>query len=39
MGYAYAVRDQGAGHFVTFSMHQWADVFTHSRYVDILLES
>jgi putative transposase len=39
MGYAYVVRNQGAAHFVTFTVHQWADVFTRSRYVDILLES
>ncbi len=39
MGFAYIVRDQGAVHFVTFTVHQWADVFTRSEYVDILLDS
>ena len=39
MGFAYTVRDQGAIHYVTFTVHQWADVFTRSRYVDIVLES
>lgn len=39
MGQAYVIRDQGAVHFVTFTVHQWADVFTRSSYVDILLES
>ena len=39
MGYAYAIRDQGAVHFVTFTVHQWVDVFTRTDYADILLES
>ena len=39
MGYAYVIRDQGAVHFVTFTIRQWADVFSRSDYVDILLES
>ena len=39
MGYAYVVRDQGAVHYVTFTVHQWADVFTRQAYVDILLAS
>jgi len=39
MGYAYVVRDQGAVHFVTFTVHQWVDVFTRATYVDILLDS
>ena len=26
-------------HFVTFTVHQWADVFTRSIYVDILLDN
>lgn len=39
MGYAYVIRDQGAVHFVTFTVHQWADVFTRSQYVNILLDS
>ena len=39
MGFAYQVKDQGAVHFVTFTVHQWADVFTRPIYVDALLES
>lgn len=39
MTFAYTVKDQGAVHFVTFTVHQWADVFTRSKYVDILLNS
>ena len=26
-------------HFVTFTVHRWADVFTRKEYVDIILES
>ena len=39
MAFAYSIRDQGAVHFVTFTVHQWADVFTRQSYVDILLDS
>lgn len=39
MGFAYQVKDQCAIHFVTFTVHQWADVFTRPAYVDVLLES
>ncbi len=39
MGFAYVVRDQGAAHYVTFTVHQWADVFTRPEYVDILMDS
>lgn len=39
MGFAYHIKDQSAVHFVTFTVHQWADVFTRSTYVDILIES
>jgi putative transposase len=39
MGFAYAVRDQGAVHFVTFTVHQWVDVFTRSQYIDIFLDN
>ena len=37
MGFAYTIKDQGAVYFVTFTVHQWADVFTRSTYVDELL--
>lgn len=39
MGYSYAVQDQQGQYFVTFTVHQWVDVFTRPIYVDILLES
>lgn len=38
MGYAYTVRDQQGLYFVTFTVHQWVDVFTRKQYVDLLLE-
>ena len=39
MGFAYQIKDQGAVHFVTFTVHQWTDLFTRPIYVDALLES
>ena len=39
MGHAYVIRDQGAVHFITLTVHQWVDVFSRATYVDILLES
>jgi putative transposase len=39
MGFSYVVKDQGAVHFVTFTVHQWVDLFTRSEYVDILIKS
>lgn len=39
MGKEYVARDQGAVHFVTFTVHQWVDVFTRKAYTEILLES
>jgi REP element-mobilizing transposase RayT len=39
MGFAYQIKDQGAVHFVTFTVHQWADVFTRPAYIDILIEN
>ena len=39
MGFAYTIRNQSAVHFVTFTVHQWADVFTRSLYIDILIEN
>lgn len=39
MGYAYTIKDQGAVHFMTFTVHQWVDVFTRQIYVDELLNS
>jgi putative transposase len=39
MGFAYNIKDQGATHFLTFTVHQWADVFTRQQYVDLYLDS
>jgi len=39
MGFAYRVHDQSAAHFVTFTVHQWVDVFTRRAYSEILIES
>jgi putative transposase len=39
MGYAYKVYDQENIHFITCTVHQWADVFTRKDYVNILLDS
>jgi len=36
---AYTIKDQWAVHFVTFTVHQWVDVFTRPIYSDILLEN
>ena len=33
MTFAYSIKDLGAVHFVTFTVHQWADVFTHQLYI------
>ena len=39
MAHAYRVYDQEELYFVTFTVHQWVDVFTRNQYADILLES
>ena len=39
MGFSYRVRDQQRAHFVTFTIHQWVDVFTRKIYADILIDS
>lgn len=39
MAYAYRVYDQQGVYFVTFTVHQWVDVFTRRAYSDILLEN
>lgn len=39
MAFAYSIKDQGAVHFVTFTVHQWADVFTRSDYVEVFLDN
>jgi REP element-mobilizing transposase RayT len=35
----YKIRDQSATHFLTFTIMGWTDIFTRSRYRDIILES
>ena len=37
MGDSYIVRDQDAIYYVTFTVHQWVDVFTRAVYVEELL--
>ena len=39
MAHTYRVNDQEGLYFVTFTVHQWVDVFTRTVYVDLLLES
>lgn len=39
MAFAYTINNQAAVHFVTFTVHQWTDVFTRQYYVDCLLNS
>lgn len=35
----YAIRDEFAPHFITFTVIDWIDVFTRTTYCDILLET
>ncbi|WP_373396496.1 transposase [Algoriphagus halophilus] len=39
MGFEFKIRDQGAVHFLTFTVHQWIDVFSRKDYSDLILES
>lgn len=39
MAFAYTIKDQSALHFLTFTVHQWADVFTRSIYTDKVIDS
>ncbi len=39
MAHAYHVYDQEGVYFVTFTVHQWVDVFSRSTYVGILLDN
>lgn len=39
MAFAYTVKDQFGLYFVTFTVHQWADVFTRRDYSDIIIDS
>ena len=35
----FTIKDQGAMHFITCTVHQWVDVFNRPLYADMLLES
>jgi putative transposase len=35
----YQIRNQQAVHFITFAVVEWIDVFTRSKYADIIVES
>ena len=39
MAETYRVYDPGGVYFVTFTVHQWVDVFSRSVYVELLLEN
>ena len=39
MGRKYAIRDQEALHFVTFTVVNWVDLFIRDEYKSILVES
>ncbi len=39
MAFTYSIKDQGAIYFVTFTVHQWVDVFSRPMYRDIVFES
>ena len=39
MSFAYKIYDQHSMYYVTFTVHQWADVFTRCIYIDIVIES
>ncbi|MBP7477593.1 MAG: transposase [Chitinophagales bacterium] len=39
MAFAYTIKNQSEIHFLTFTIHQWVDVFTREIYTNILLDS
>ena len=39
MAFAYSIKDEQGIYFVTFTVNQWADVFTRQDYVDVFLNS
>ena len=39
MAETYRIYDPGGVYFVTFTVHQWVDVFTRPLYVELLLEN
>lgn len=39
MGDSYKIADQQGVYFITYTVHQWVDVFTRNEYKDVILES
>lgn len=39
MALAYTIKDQFGLYFVTFTVHQWVDVFTRKDYANIIIDS
>ncbi|MEQ9377928.1 MAG: transposase [Imperialibacter sp.] len=39
MAFEYRIKDQYGQYFVTFTVHQWVDVFTREEYKNILIDS
>ena len=39
MALEYSIKDQGAVHFVTFTVRRWVDVFTRAEYCDLFVDS
>jgi putative transposase len=39
MGFAYTIKDQTGVYFVTFTVHQWVNVFTRPEYIEELLKN
>jgi REP element-mobilizing transposase RayT len=39
MGFAYTFANSNGVYFVTFTVVEWVDIFTRSRYADIVLNS
>jgi hypothetical protein len=35
----YKIRNQGAPHFLTFTIMGWIDIFSRKRYSDIVIDS
>lgn len=39
MGFEYRIKDQHAIHFVTFTVHQWVDIFTRELYKELFVKN
>ena len=39
MSFTYSIKNQDEIYFVTFTVHQWVDIFTRKDYKDIIIES